>query len=91
MSVAGYRIKEAPNKLVLSVSMPCAGSDNIRRTMQSVQVLERYDRWLNGTALATRSRTNYRRWVVELVEDVEASGGLEVFLAPGGGTVGAPR
>ncbi len=52
--------------------------------MRSVQVLESYDRWLKGTALATRSQTNYRRWVVELVEDLEASGRLEAFLAPGG-------
>ena len=52
--------------------------------MRSVQVLDRYDRWLKDTPLAARSQANYRRWVVQLVEDLDAPGELATFLAPGG-------
>ena len=51
--------------------------------MGSVQVLNRHESWLSSTALAPRSRANYRRWVVELVEDLDAGGQLVGFLEVG--------
>jgi len=40
--------------------------------------------WLKGTPLAARTRANYRRWVVELVEDLAAGDELAAFLSPTG-------
>jgi integrase len=47
-------------------------------------ILAHYELWLAGTPLADRTRTNYRRWVAELVEDLAAGEELAAFLSPAG-------
>jgi len=66
------------------VSVPSGASDNIH-AVSSADILEHYDRWLASTPLAARTRTNYRRWVAELVDDLVAVDELAAFLAPAGG------
>jgi integrase len=68
----------------LCASVPSGGFESIVALMRSVQVLDRYGSWLDSTALAARSQANYRRWVIELVEDLDAAGELAAFLALGG-------
>jgi hypothetical protein len=72
------------NGLLCGPSIASDSSDNIRPTMRAVQVIDSYDHWLSSTALAARSKANYRRWVVELVDVLDAAGELAAFLAPAG-------
>ena len=63
--------------------MPSGASDNIPRVLCS-DILADYELWLAGTPLAARTRANYRRWVDELVEDLDAGDELAAFLSPAG-------
>ena len=63
--------------------MPSGASDNIYAVL-SDDILQDYDAWLTATPLAARSRTNYRRWVAELVDDLAAGGELAGFVNPAG-------
>src|SRR4051794_7276938 len=50
----------------------------------ATEVLEAYDAWLGRQALAPRTRSAYRRWVLELVEYLGAGDELDAFLDPSG-------
>src|SRR3954464_10818258 len=50
----------------------------------AAEVLDAYDAWLERQALAPRTRSAYRRWVLELVQHLLAGGELDTFLAPSG-------
>src|SRR3954453_21031434 len=50
----------------------------------AAEVLDAYDTWLAGQALAPRTRSAYRRWVLELLEHLAAGDELDAFLAPAG-------
>jgi site-specific recombinase XerD len=52
--------------------------------MDGPPVLTEFDRWLERQALAKTTRISYRRWVGELVAQLDAGGELRSFLAPGG-------
>jgi hypothetical protein len=50
----------------------------------AAEVIDAYDALLGRQALAPRTRSAYRRWVVELVEHLLVGGELDAFLAPSG-------
>ena len=86
-----------PTSSLLGTPRPLGGAQRARNRRESAvrwfrqdprvladQVLADYDRWLERQALATRTRGSYRRWVGELVADLDAGGELAAFLAPDG-------
>ena len=63
--------------------MPSGASDNIPRVLCN-DIRADYNLWLEGTPLAARTRSNYRRWVDELVEDLAAADELAAFVSHAG-------
>src|SRR4051794_718925 len=51
----------------------------------AAQVADEYGKWLDRQALAARTRAAYRRWVIELLEHLDAEDELDAFLAGAGG------
>src|SRR3954453_18499160 len=52
--------------------------------LSAAAVLDAYDAWLGRQALAPRTRSAYRRWVLELVEYLVAGDELDAFLSTSG-------
>ena len=53
--------------------------------LSAADVLDAYEAWLGRQALAPRTRSAYRRWVIELLEHLTAGDELDAFLASSGG------
>jgi site-specific recombinase XerD len=53
--------------------------------LSAADVLDAYEAWLGRQALAPRTRSAYRRWVIELLEHLAAGDQLDAFLSSSGG------
>src|SRR4051812_38863858 len=52
--------------------------------LSAAEVLDAYETWLGRQALAPRTRSAYRRWVLELLKHLTAGDELEAFLSASG-------